>query len=124
MVSGAEANLLVESLARAEPRQDAFVRELLADLGRRHPGVLGPAPNAPPAAVFAAFQRFARTAAGEATPGGDDAGDPIDLADSAMKVFARVLGRAAWTPAMALAWNAALRARGAVLLEELRAISR
>lgn len=106
---------------KVAPRADEFAKEFLGDLARRHPSVLGPvAAESAADAVLGSLRRFAKSA------GGADSHEPnpdvVDLADSLMKAFARVMGRAAWTPALALEWNAELRRRGGELLEDLRRV--
>lgn len=111
--------MLLETMAQLGENKERFALELIADLNRRHAHVLdGAAPSADE--VIQAVGRFAASATidGDEDPEVDV--DTIDLADSIMKTFAYVLGRAAWKPQMALEWNAALRRDGERLLAALR----
>ena len=112
-----ERSQLAESFQRLGDRREQFAQECLEDLQRRHPHVLdGEVPS--PAAFLGAVQRFVED---DAAPSFEPAPpDVADLADTLMKVFAHCLGRAAWKPAMALAWNQQMRERGEFLLGELR----
>ncbi len=110
------------SVARLKDRRDAFGQDLAQDLKRRHPALLGAAAAADPSAMVSTIERFA---AGdlEATFGGATDADAEELADSIMKSFARVLGRAAWKPAMALAWHHAMAEEGTALVDALRELA-
>lgn len=111
--------MLLETMAQLGDNKERFAEELIADLNRRHDHVLaGAEPSAED--VIQALGRFAASAktVSEQEPELDV--DTIDLADSLMKTFALVLGRAAWKPQMALEWNAALREEGERLLAALR----
>ncbi|MFG0319965.1 MAG: hypothetical protein ACF8XB_22020 [Planctomycetota bacterium JB042] len=117
----AEHDALRESLKLLAGKEARFAELLADDLRRSHPDVLDGRESLPGPAVKAALERFSVTT-GEGDPAESPGEDVVQLADSLMKVFARVLGRAAWKPAMALAWNAALRRDGETLLEELRGL--
>ena len=110
-------NPLAQSLRLLDDKYEAFVAELAKDLSRRHPTVLGERSELPVAGVRAAFESFVAQA--ESGRSAVDA-DVLALSDSIMKVFAHVVGRAAWKPAMALAWHGAMAGSGEVLLNRLR----
>lgn len=110
---------LKESVARLKERRDEFATELGQDLKRRHPALLGAAAAAEPDAIVAVIERFAKGELGEGF-GGASPEDAEELADSIMKTFARVLGRAAWKPAMALAWHRVMQEEGTALVDALR----
>ena len=117
----AESDSLRESLALLDGKEARFAELLVADLGRFHPDVLPAREALDAAALRAALDGFAvRT--GEGEPAEPPTPEVVGLADSLMKIFARVIGRAAWKPHMALAWNAAVRRDGEALLEALRSV--
>jgi hypothetical protein len=113
---------LRETMLRLGERRERFAHDLVADLARRHPAVLARGAELPADRVLDALETFAAThALGPEAPATQDV---TDLADSLMKCFAQALGRAQWTPGLALAWHGALRRSGARLLDDLRNAAR
>lgn len=117
----AEHDSLRESLKLLAGKEEQFAALLVEDLERHHPDVLDGRESLPAAGVKLALERLSvMTGSGEPAEPPDEL--VVDLGDSMMKVFARLLGRAAWKPQMALAWNNAVRRDGEALLEELRGL--
>lgn len=93
--------------------------EFMRDLGRRHPGVLGETPKIGERELVAALSEYALSPGEESAQEWPDQ-EILGLADSLMKSFARCIGRSAWKPEIALAWNERLRHDGRILLATLR----
>jgi len=114
----AETDSMRESLALLAGKEEQFASLLRDDLKQSHPEVIPAYEKMPADGVKTALERFSVNT-GEGEPSSDPEPEVVDLADSIMKVFARTLGRAAWKPHMALAWNSSLRRDGETLLAEL-----
>ena len=88
----AEHDALRESLKLLADKEEKFAELLAEDLRRFHPDVLDGRETLPATGVKTAIERFSVTT-GEGEPAEPPDELIVDLADSLMKVFARVLGR-------------------------------
>ncbi|MBL8767161.1 MAG: hypothetical protein JNL94_07350 [Planctomycetes bacterium] len=107
--------VLKASLAAVARDGAGFCADVLTDLGRHHASSVAALPFKDAAGMWSALHRFS-AAPTPSAPAAAPSPAIVAFADSLMKVFAKRLGRVAWTPGMALAWNSALRAYGDRLL--------
>ncbi len=103
--------VLKASLAAVAQDGAGFCADVLTDMGRHHGAHAAGLPFWDAAGMWSALQKFS-TAPTPSAAAKAPSPAMVAFADSLMKVFAKRLGRVAWTPGMALAWNAALRAHG------------